>query len=416
MEIAQSGFGLIAIFALAWAFGENRTAGPWRVAALGIAAQLAVALVLFRVPALRGSFSALNDAVLALQHATDAGAGFVFGYLAGAPAPFETERPAASFILAFRALPLVIVISALTALLTYWRVLPQVVRAFAFVLRRTFGIGGAVGLGTAANIFVGMVEAPLFVRPYLDRMSRGDLFVVMTCGMATIAGTVMVVYATILEGVIADPLGHLLAASIISAPAAIAVARVMVPVDDDGPEPDDGASIRSEANGSMDAIARGTAAGLELYLRIVAMLLVLVALVSLVNGILTLLPDVGGAPLSLERALGWAMAPAAWLIGVPWAEAPIAGQLLGVKTVLNEFIAYVQLGELPDDALSARSRLIMAYALCGFANFGSLGIMIGGLTAMAPRRRDDIIALGPRTLVSGTLATLSTGAVVGIVA
>jgi CNT family concentrative nucleoside transporter len=308
---------------------------------------------------------------------------------------------------------LVLVISALSALLFYWRVLPWLVRMLSAVLEKTLGIGGAVGLSTAANVFIGMVEAPLVVRPYLAKLSRGELFIVMTCGMAGVAGTVMVLYASILGPAVPDAIGHILAASIISAPAAIVLAALMVPPQG-GPMPAR-LDLPSLARSSMDAVTRGTVDGLQLLLNILAMLIVLVALVTMVNLGLAVLPTFNGAPVSLERGLGFVMAPLTWLAGVPWAEAQTAGALMGVKTVLNEFVAYLQLAQLPVEELSPRSRVIMTYALCGFANFGSLGIMLGGLTAMVPERRDDIVALGMRSIISGTLATLVTAAAVGVV-
>jgi CNT family concentrative nucleoside transporter len=303
-------------------------------------------------------------------------------------------------------------VSALSALLFHWRVLPAIVRALSFVLEKSMGVGGAVGLSAAANVFVGMVEAPLLVRPYLRAMSRGELFMVMTCGMATIAGTVLALYAAILAPVVPQAMGHLLSASLISAPAAILVAAVMVP-----PRgvPTSGrlAAPQPYASG-MDAVTRGAMDGLALLLAVVAMLIVLIALVTLVNLGLGLLPEWGGGPLTLQRMLGWLMAPLVWLAGVPWSEAPVAGALMGTKTVLNEFIAYVNLAELPADALGPRSRLIVTYCLCGFANFGSLGILLGGMATMVPERREEIVALGMRSIVAGTLATLMTGAVAGM--
>jgi CNT family concentrative nucleoside transporter len=305
------------------------------------------------------------------------------------------------------------VVSALSALLFYWRVLPAVVRAFAVVLEKAMGVGGAVGLSTAANILVGMVEAPLFVRPYLKEMSRGELFIVMTAGMAGIAGTVMALYAAILGPVVPDAMGHILSASIISAPAAILVAAVMVPPRG---APTSGQLVPpQQARSSMDAVTRGTLDGLQLLLAIVAMLIVLIALVTLVNLALGLLPHLGGAQVTLQRVLGYAMAPLVWLAGVPAHEAVTAGALMGTKTVLNEFIAYVDLSQLPADALGSRSRLIMTYALCGFANFGSLGIMIGGLGTMSPERRSEIVGLGMRSIVAGTLATCLTAATVALI-
>ena len=412
MERLQSGFGLVAIFAIAWAISENRRAVRPQLVLVGIALQLAIAAVVLYVPPVRAVFSALNGAVLALQAATEAGTTLVFGYLGGGPLPFEETRPGAAFILAFRALPLVIVISALTAVLVHWRVLPWIVRGFAFLFARTLGIGGPVGLSAAANIFVGMVEAPMFARPYLARLERGELFMVMACGMATIAGTMMVLYATIIAPVLPDAAGHLLVASIISAPAAIAIAALMIPRE--GAPSGGELDVASEASGTMDAITRGTQAGLQLFLGIIAMLLVMVALVALVDSILGLLPAIGGEPLSLGRVFGWAMRPMVWLIGLPWDEAAVGGRLMGTKTAINEFVAYLDMARLPPEALSERSRLILTYAMCGFANFGSLGIMIGGMATLVPDRRGEIAGLGMKSIVAGTLATLSTGAVIGL--
>jgi concentrative nucleoside transporter, CNT family len=408
----QSAFGFLAICVIAWLLSEDRRAVPWRIVVAGALLQAVLAALLLWVPLSRDAFLALNDLLSALERATQEGTRFVFGFLGGGPQPFEERPGTSSFVLAFRALPLILVISALSSLLFYWKILPAVVRAISAALERTMGVGGAVGLSAAANIFVGMVEAPLFVRPYLKEMSRGELFIVMSCGMAGVAGTVMVLYATILAPVVPNAMGHILSASIISVPAAILVAAVMVP-----PR---GAPVSGlllppqQVSSSMDAITRGTLDGLQLLLGIVAMLIVLIALVSLVNLALGALPLVGGMALTLERVLGWLMAPLVWLAGVPWNEAAAAGALMGTKTVLNEFIAYADLANLPADALSARSRLIMTYCLCGFANFGSLGILIGGLATMVPERREEIVALGLRSIVSGTLATLMTGAMIGI--
>jgi concentrative nucleoside transporter, CNT family len=415
MAQVQSAFGLVVLLVVAWGLSEaRRQSGHLKAAAAGLAAQLVLALVLLKLPPVARALGHLNDLVLALQQATQAGTGFVFGYLGGGPAPFEVTAPAASFLLGFQALPLILVVSALSALLTYWRILPAIVRGFALVLEKTLGVGGAVGLSAAANVFVGMVEAPLMVRPYLARLSRSELFVVMSVGMATIAGTVLALYALILGPVIPGVAGHLLVASVISAPAAITVARLMVP-EAPGRAPT-AATIEPDPDtaGAMDAITKGTINGLNLLLWVIAMLVVLVALVHLANAILGLLPEAAGAPLTLERLLGWAMAPVVWLIGIPWAEAPTAGALMGVKTVLNELLAYLQLAKLPPEALSPRSRLIMTYALCGFANFGSLGILIAGLAGMVPERRAEIAGLGLKSIVAGTLATLMTGAIVGV--
>jgi len=402
------------LLAVAWAVSERRGAVPWRTVAAGLALQLALALLLLRLPPAQQMFLALTGVVRELQAATGAGTRFVFGWLGGGDAPFVAKPGASSFILALQALPLVLVMSALSALFYRWRVLPAVVGGFAWCLRRTLGIGGTAGVATAANVFVGMVEAPLLVRPYLAGASRSELFIVMAAGMATIAGTVMVIYATFLEGVIAGPLGHLLTASVLNAPAAIVIARLMVPPADG--ETGETVRLGRMYDSAMDAITRGTLDGLTLLLNIAAMLLVLVALVALVNAGLGLLPEIGGAKVTLERLLGYVMAPVAWLIGVPWAEAGAAGELLGIKIVLNEFIAYLKMSGLAQGTLSPHSRLIMAYALCGFANFASLGIMIGGLGAMAPERRSEIVALGLKSILAGVLATCLTAALVGMLA
>ncbi len=413
MDLAfQSAFGFVAILLLAWLVSENRRVVAWRTVIAGVALQIVFAAALLKLAVFKQFFLALNDALLAIEKATQAGTSFVFGYIGGAPLPFAESGPGSSFSLAFRALPIILVISALSSLLFYWRVLPWIVRAISRVLEKTMGVGGAVGLSTAANIFVGMVEAPLFIRPYLAQLSRGELFIVMTCGMAGIAGTVMVIYASILGPVIPDALGHILIASIISAPAAIVISVLMVPLSG---APTSGDLVPAQqATSSMDAITHGTLDGLALLLNIVALLVVLVSLVTLANLMLEALPAIGGKPITLQRMLGVLLAPLAWLIGVPSSEASAAGALLATKTILNEFIAYVDLAHLPDGTLSLRSRMIMTYALCGFANLGSLGILIGGLATMAPQRRDEVVALGLKTIVAGTLATCMTGAVVGM--
>jgi CNT family concentrative nucleoside transporter len=410
----QSAIGVFALLAIAWIFGENRRAISLRQAAIGLAATFVTALALIKLPLVADAFGAVNDAVGAISAASRAGTAFVFGYLGGAPLPFDPKTPGTDFVLAFQALPIVLVMSVLTTLLFYWRVMPPIVRGMAWLLERTLGVGGAVGLSTAANIFLGMVEAPLFVRPYLAKMTRSELFLVMTGGMAGIAGTVLVLYAMLLAPLIPDAAAHFVIASVLGAPAAILISLIMVP---ETSKSLTGGTLEDpdmHASSTMDAIVKGTTAGLELLLNIVAMLIVLVALVHLANSVLSLLPNIAGAAISLQRILGYAMAPVCWLLGLPWAQAVTAGSLMGTKTVLNELIAYVDLAKLAPDALDPRSRLIMLYAMCGFANFGSLGIMIGGLGVMAPERRDEINSLGLKSIVSGTLTTCLMGAVVGV--
>ena len=396
--VLQSAFGFFALLGIAWLLSEDR-----RAVAAGLALQVVLAVSFLKIPWMKDLFLKLNDALLVIEKATQAGTGLVFGYLGGAPAPFAVTDQSSVFILAFRALPLVLVVSALSALLFYWRVLPAVVRFISFLLIKTMKVGGVVGLSTAANVFVGMVEAPLFVRPWLPRVSRGELFAIMVGGMASIAGTVLFLYASILGKVIPDAVAHLLIASIVSAPAALVVSFLMVPPE--GEATGGVLDLKSEATSSMDALTQGTLGGAQLLVNIIAMLVVFVALVTFLNLII--------APYTLQGMLGWALAPLAWLAGVPWSEAPAAGQLLGTKTVLNELVAYIDLAN--QGALSERSRLLMTYALCGFANFGSLGIMIGGMSTMCPERRPEIVALGLKSIVAGTLATCLTAATVSMI-
>jgi CNT family concentrative nucleoside transporter len=393
--------GMAGLLAIAWALSERRFAVPWRAVAAGLALQLLLTVICLKVSFIRDLFLRLNEVLLVLEKATQAGTSLVFGYLGGGEAPFMVTNPASSFILAFRALPIVLVVSALSALLFHWRVLPLLVRAISFLLEKALGVGGVVGLSTAANVFVGMVEAPLFVRPWLARVSRGELFAVMAGGMASIAGTVLFLYGSILGPVVPGAVAHLLIASILSAPAAIVISYLMVP-----PEKSFQGEVilKSEAAGSMDALTRGTLEGAQLLVNIVAMLVVFVALVALVN--------LAIAPYTLQGILGVLLAPLAWLCGIPWSEAQAGGALLGTKIVLNELVAYIDLAK--DAGLSERTRLLLTYALCGFANLGSLGIMIGGLGTMCPERRAEVVALGWKSIVAGMLATCLTAAMVGI--
>ncbi len=391
---------------------ENRRSFPWRTVAIGLAVEILLALLLLKLAPARAALLSLNGVVDALMAATKAGTSFVFGYVGGAPPPFGVTSAAALSSFAFQILPLVIVISALAALLWHWRVLPVIVGAFAWGLRKTLRLGGAVGLGSAATIFLGMIEAPLLIRPYLEKLTRSELFTLFTVGLSTVAGTVFVLYATILRNSIPGALGHILVASVLSLFSAIVIARIMLPGEaETATDEASGLEYRS----SMDAIARGTEDGLKLWLSIVAMLLVIVALVALADILLKVLPDISGAPLTVERIFGWVFSPFVWLLGIPWQEAPTAGSLMGDKTVLNEFIAFLHLAALPQGTLDPRSRLIMVYAMCGFANFGSVGIMIASISGMAPERRQDVVPLALRALVSGTLASSMTGAIIGLV-
>lgn len=384
---------------------------PWRVVAGGLALQATLALLLLRVPLAQQALLGLNGVVGALTRATRAGTSFVFGVIGGgAPAGVGNAADLAGF--AFSVLPLVIVISALSALLWHWRILPVVINAIAYVLRRVLGLGGAVGLGAGATIFLGMVEAPLLIRPYLARITRSELFILCTVGLATVAGTVFALYATILQNVVPGAIGHILVASMMSLPSAIVVSRIMVPGEVASGDADH--SVEARYRSSMDAVARGTEDGLRIWLQIVAMLVVMLALVALANEILKIVPWLWGAPITLERVLGWLFAPVVWLYGVPWQEATAAGSLMGTKTILNELVAYLRLAALPVGTLDPRSTLIMVYAMCGFANLGSVGIMLAGMSALMPERRDEIVPLAMRAIVSGTMASGMTGAMIGL--
>ncbi|RTL61394.1 MAG: nucleoside:proton symporter [Hyphomicrobiales bacterium] len=416
----QSAVGLLLIPLIAYALSESRKSLKAsflvRTIAAGLALQIVIAAAMLNIPLFRAAFDWAGGLVAALQQASNTGMRLVFGYLAGGAQPFETVRPEASFILAFQALPVILLISALSKLAYHWGLLQPVVRATGRVLQKTLGVTGPVAISAAANILVGMVEAPLLVRPYLLKMSRGGLFATMTAGMAGVAGTVLALYATILEPVVPGAAGHLIVASVISVPAALMLSALMVP---DMPtsqpvEKEDGdIVIENPASSSMDAIAEGTREGISLLVSVAAMLVVAVALVALANQVLGFVVSPFGISLTFEKILGWLFSPLAFIIGIPWAECAAAGSLLGVKTVLNEFVAYLQMSALSADVLGPRSRLIMTYALCGFANLGSLGILVGGMVAMVPQRRAEIVSLGAKTVISGTLSTLMTAAVVG---
>ncbi len=412
MNAAHGFFGLACLLAFALLLSEDRRAIPLRVVAAGVTLQIALAVVLLKFPPASALVASLAGAVGALDKATEAGTSFVFGYLGGAPLPFEPLQGKSALVLAFHVFPLILVICALASLLFHWGIMQRIVGAMAFVLRRGVGVGGALGTGAAVNFFVGMVEAPILVRPYLANMRRGELFALMSCGMAGISGTVMVIYAHILGAVLPDAFANVLAAALISAPAAIAVAAIMIPFPP-RTEPDAAIVIEDPPRNALEAISRGTSDGVVILANVLAHLVVLLALVALVNAALAALPDVSGAPVTLQRLFALAFRPAAWVIGVDGADLDTAARLLGTKTVLNEFIAYIDLAALPADAISPHSKLILLYALCGFANFGSVGIMVGGISAMAPERKHDIVTLGFRAMVSGTLASLMGGAVIG---
>lgn len=407
---AQSALGLAVFVGVAWILSENRRAFPATTVIVGIGLQILLATMLLGLPFMRDALLSLNAVVDAIQTATAKGSGFVFGYMGGGDKPFEVTNPAAVVTIAFTVLPIVIVMSALSALLWHWRILPLIVSAFAWALERTMKIGGALGLGCASNIFLGMIEAPLLIRPYLERLTRSELFTLFTCGLANVAGTVLVLYANVLGPVVPGAVGHIIVASLLSLPASIVLSKIMIPGDDTTPATAGGASMYRS---SMDAVSTGAEDGMKMYLSIVGMLVAMISLVALANIILGNF-EFAGTPLSFERVLGWLFAPVVWLIGVPAADAATAGSLMGTKTILNELIAYLNLAALPPDALDERSKLLMVYAMCGFANLGSVGMMIGSISALVPSRRDEIVELSLKSIIPGTLSTCMTAAVIGL--
>lgn len=412
----QALFGMSVFIGIAIALSEQRTVPGWRLLVAGLGLQFLVAFAVFNLSFLQQVLGGINSGVNAVVSATESGTLFIFGYLGGDPLnvdyPFAVSEPDATLILAFRILPLILMFTVLSAILWHYRVLPVIIKGFSLVLRKSMKVGGAVGLSSAANIFVGMVESPALIRPYIAVLTRSELFMVMSCGMATIAGSVMVFYSIILQGTLADPLGHIITASVISAPAAIMLALIMVPETDAASKEE--VELGVEYTSLMDAITKGTYDGVRLMVSVGAMILVLVALVALVNSVFSLIPFPGDDPLTLQRLFGYGFAPLTWLMGIPWSEAQAAGSLMGIKTALNELLALLALAELPQGSLSEKSTVIITYALCGFANFGSLGIMIAGLSGMCPQRGAEIVELAPKSLISGTLATCMTGAIAGL--
>ena len=429
LENARPLAAVVLIVAFCWVLSEDRRRFPWLMMLGALAVQAALVLLLFAIPNSQGVLNGVNAAVDGLASATNKGTQFVFSYLGGGDGPYAKTNPGAPppFIFGFQVLPLILVISALSALLWHWGILKVIIRAFGFVFEKTMGLGGASATATAANIFMGMVESPIVIKAYLDKLTRSELFLMMVVGLATVAGSTMVAYAAILAPTLPNAAGHVLVASIISAPAGILLARIMIPEKKGalGAGVDYASALRYDS--SMDAITKGVQDGFMVIVNVAAMLIVFVAFVWIVNGVLPtllspvalllnpMLPD--NLDLYPDRAtlqviFGYAFAPLAWIIGIPWSEAQVAGSLLGVKLFLTEFIAFIELGAVPEGVLSERSRMIMTYALCGFANVASIGIMVGGMTTLMPERRQEILALAWKSLAPGFLATCLAAAVV----
>lgn len=413
LENAQSLVGLVLTLLVCWAVSENRKGFPWRLAVGALAVQILLIVALFGFKPLQGVVSGISGAVDGLGAATAKGTQFVFGYLGGGPSPYPVTDPNAGFVFAFQVLPLILVISALSALLWHWKILKWIIKGFGFLFEKTMGMGGASATATAANIFVGMVETPIIIRAYLDKLTRSELFMMMVVGLATVAGSTMVAYALVLKASLPNAAAHVLVASVVSAPAGVLLARIIVPEKkgEGGVNVDYTSLLRYES--SIDAITKGVADGLMVVLNVSAVLIVFVALVAIGNELLGLLPAVGGEKITVERVLGFVFAPLAWSLGIDWNEAGKAGYLLGVKLMLTEFIGFIQLGQVPAGEMSERTRMIMTYALCGFANVGSVGITVSGLGVLMPERRAEVIGMVWKALLAGFLATCMTAAVVG---
>jgi CNT family concentrative nucleoside transporter len=430
--LAQGLFGLFAFLGIGWLLSENRKGIDYTAVLYALLLQIALAFLTTQVGYVRAALLWISSGILALKQATIAGTSFVFGFLGGGDLPFELKESASAFIFAFQPLPMIMVVSALSMLLFHWGVLPVIVRGFSFAFRKTLRIGGALGVCSAAKVFLGQTEAPLLIRPYLKHLSRSELFSVMTLGMATTSATIMVLYATLLEGTIAFPISHILTASVISVPAAIAISRIMVP--HVGQSTEGELVLPYEFSGAMDAVSMGASDGMKLFLNIIAMLIVVLALVALCNSGLVGLTNLiiwfysffpnflnlteqtlsVPNPVTLQQIFGLVMQPVTWLMGIPWSEAFHAGGLLGTKTVLNEIMAFIGLKDLPEGTLSPRTNVMMTYALCGFANFSSIGILIGGLGSMAPERRGEVIELGFKAMIGGTIASCMSGTIIGM--
>ena len=406
----QGIFGVLFLIVFAWLCSERRDQIDVRFLGIGLFAQFSLAFLFFQVPLISDILMSLNFIIAVIEAATLEGTRFLFGYLGGGSEPFEVSEGGYLYLFAFRVLPNVIVFCVLIAVLWYWKILPKVVTGFGFLLRRVFKVSGAVGTSAAATLFLGMVETPMIIRAYLTKLTRSEFFTVMTCGMSTVAGSVMIIYANTLSDIIPGAIGHIVVGSVLNIVGAIYVSRIIVPEDSTPTSTDKFEDLGYSS--TMDAITRGTQDGLKLALNIGGMLLVIISLVALVNGVLGLL-EISGEPLSLQRMLGWLFSPLAWLIGVPWSEAHLAGNLMGSKIVLNEMIAFIELAALGND-LSENSRLVLLYALCGFANFGSLGILIGGLSTLVPERKTDYLSLAPKSLISGNVVTFITASLVGL--
>jgi len=415
LQQSQGLIGLSVILLFVWLLSENRQARPsWKWIGGALLLQFTIALVIVRVPYVWDIIGIANQGVMAIEKATLVGSSYMFGYAGGAELPFVLKEGAQPpLIIAFQILPLVIVFSALSAVLWHWGVLAWIVRGLSWALRKTMGVSGVVGLSGGANIFLGVVESPLILRAYFDKMSRSELFMVMVLAMSTISGAILVLYASTLSKTVPNAVGHMISASLISLPAAILVARLMVP--GDGKTEASGEQPGLKYDGSIDAIVRGTMEGVQVFLAVIGIILVVFALVALVDQMLTILPYVDGQAVTIKRTFGWLFAPLMWTLGVPWEQAPAAGALMGTKAILNEYVAYLDLAAVPEGTFDPRSQLIIIYALCGFANLASVGLLVSTIGTLAPSRRAEVAGLGMKSWIAGNCATAMTGAVIGLI-
>jgi concentrative nucleoside transporter, CNT family len=415
LQQLQGLIGISAILLMAWGLSEQRKAFPgWRWVGGALLLQILIALVIVRVPLVWDIITLANHAVTAIEKATLVGSSYMFGYTGGGQLPFVLKDGAqAPLVIAFQILPLVIVFSALAALLWHWKILSFIVRGLSWAMQKTMGVSGVVGLSGGANIFLGVVESPLVVRAYFDKMSRSELFMVMVLAMSTISGAILILYAQTLAKTVPDAVGHMISASLISLPAAVLIARLMVPGEGDTQTDPADTSLKYES--SIDAVIKGTMDGVQLFLAVIGIIIVVFALVALVDQMLTVVPPIDGDPLTLRRMFGWLFAPLMWAIGVPWNEAGAAGALMGTKAILNEYVAYLDMAALAQGTLGPRSQLIVTYALCGVANLASVGLLVSTIGTLCPARRADAASLGIKSWVAGNLASAMTGAMIGLV-
>lgn len=409
MGYIQPLLGIIVFILIAFGMSEERKKIPWRLVLVSIIFQIIIGLLFFKIDFFRDIFSLINNGILVLSDASSAGSQFVFGYIGGAATPFEITDPAKNFIVAFQILPVIILVSALSSLLFYWGILQKLIHVFAKVLSKVLRVDGATALGVASSVFLGIIESPIFIKPYLAKLSRSGLFTLFTAGMSTIAGTVFVLYSSVLSTVITDPAAQLIIASVMSAPAAIMMAQIIIPPDQAVASEINAIDLKSDSSSAFEAIIKGTSEGTSMVIGIAGVLIVLFAFVYLINAILGLNPF---GQIELQVLVGYFYYPFCWLMGIPVEDIPYASKLMGTKLVLNEFVAYTQLTA--ESIKFEKSRIILTYALCGFANFGSLGILIGGLGSLMPDSRELIAQLGLKAIVAGTLATMFTGTIAGL--